>query len=548
MTNLKSNGPSQKLLSLLEDKTKRIAACERHIWLFSLYYFTRFHFFTMPPLHKEMYSDLEGMNTGQVIGAVWKMWRESAKTTLAKIKIIHNICYKKKFFNIWASFDQAKAEANLFDIVLELQTNGRLINDFGQLFFSGRTGKEKPSEKKSIKEFITTNGVKVKAYSTGQSIRGEVFGAYRPDFVILDDIETMKTIVSEARTKQVVDFVDELLSGMGGDCNVLVLANSLSYIGSVVYLEEKVRGMTGWVIKDVPVISEENVINWADKYVMTDVEATATNATILNPKEHKISLETKRRLLGEFVYNREMLNRPLTEEEREFKLKWLQKTYVDEDLAGKVLNTYAVFDIANSKGRKESQQRGQPDFTGIIVVSIDTYNNWYVRYVKRERINAPEKIERIFWIWQAFRGEHHLNQELIKIGVEKVAFEDEILPYIKIKSEEQKVYPVVEELKHGGTQKEQRIRGALQGRFQHGKVFFQKQPVDDTDKLKLELYDFPKSKFDDLMDALAYIEQIGVPPYAAKNEMGHEMTDVEKEFFELKNKDKKKLADRVRNL
>ena len=232
--------PSTALLDLLKDKRSRVIACENNIWLFSLYYFTNFHFFTMPVFHKDMYSDVESMASGSVIGALWKMYRESAKTTLAKIKIVHSICYKKNNFVIWSSFDQHKAEANLFDVVLQLQTNKKIISDFGQLFY-GSPNDEKKSEKKSIKEFITVNQIKVKAYSTGQSIRGEVFGEFRPDFVVLDDIETLKTVVSEARTRQVIDFVDELLSGMGGDCNVLVLANSLSYSGSVAYLEEKVK-------------------------------------------------------------------------------------------------------------------------------------------------------------------------------------------------------------------------------------------------------------------------------------------------------------------
>lgn len=478
------------------------------------------------------------MRRGEVIGALWKMFRESAKTTLAKIGVIHAICYKKSHFIIWSSFDQKKAEANLFDVVIQLQTNKKLIKDFGQLFYGSDSGKK--SEKKSIKEFITANDIKVKAYSTGQSIRGEVYSAYRPDFIILDDIETLKTVVSEARTRQVIDFIDELLSGMAGYCNVLVLANSLSFTGSVAYLEEKIKKLKGWIVRDVPVVTDDDELVWPEKYTLTDKEAEEYNLTVVNKEEKKVSLETKRRLLSEIVFNREMLNKPLTEDEREFKLKWMQKTYTDKDLDGKVLNTYVILDIADSKDKKKQDQKGDPDYTGIVVVAIDTYNNWYILYAKRERLNAPEKIEKIFWLWQTFKP--------IKIGIEKKAFEDEMKPYIRIKSEETKIYPVVEELKHGGIQKEQRIRGALQGRFQHGKIFFANQPIDDTDKLKIEAYDFPKAKHDDLLDALAYTEQLGIAPYALKNEMGYEMTDIEQEFWNNKQASKTNFMSRLRKL
>jgi hypothetical protein len=64
-------------------------------------------------------------------------------------------------------------------------------------------------------------------------------------------------------------------------------------------------------------------------------------------------------------------------------------------------------------------------------------------------------------------------------------------------------------LKHGGKRKEQRIIGALQGRFEAGKITFKENATDDTRVLQSELVDFPRGKNDDLIDALAYCEQLG---------------------------------------
>jgi hypothetical protein len=200
----------EELMDLLRDPQKRLEICRNNIYLFSLWYFTDDHKYDTPEFHMGMYEDLEYRDWQYVI---WVMFRESAKTSIAKIKLIKNIVYKEKLFNIWVSFDEKKAESNLFDVVLQLQTNEKLIADFGQLFFTGNKIKEKEkSEKKSINEFITTNGVKVKAYSTGMSTRGEVFGSERPDAYFIDDIETLKTINSIARTDQVKGFLDELFS------------------------------------------------------------------------------------------------------------------------------------------------------------------------------------------------------------------------------------------------------------------------------------------------------------------------------------------------
>jgi len=120
------------LTRLSKNKEERVFACSESVWLFSLIYFTKYHHFPMPYFHGGMYEDLL---FDDIIGALWIMFRESAKTSLAKIKIIHNIVYKKKMFNIWTSYDQLKAEGNLFDVALELQTNKNLIADFGQLFY-----------------------------------------------------------------------------------------------------------------------------------------------------------------------------------------------------------------------------------------------------------------------------------------------------------------------------------------------------------------------------------------------------------------------------
>lgn len=483
-----------------------------------------------------MYTDLDEMND-TLIGVLWEMFRESAKTTIAKIKIIHNIVYEKKHFNIWSSFDKSKANANLFDIVIQLQTNKKLIADFGQMFFSSNLKDQKSSEKKSITEFITTNGVKVKSYSTGQSIRGEVFGEYRPDFVVLDDIETMKTVVSDAKTRQVIDFIDECLSGLGGDANFLVLANRLAETGSVAYLEEKINQLKNWKVRNIPLIDENGIV-WPEKYVLTDLQAEEANKEIENRREWKVSIETKKKTLGETVFNREMLNRPLTDEEREFKLKWLQQEFTPESLEGKTINRYIAIDTANTAEHQANQLKGSPDYFGISVVDVDIEGNWYIQYAKRERLNAPEKVEKIFELWNIWKP--------LKIGVEEKSFESELKPYIKLRSEKDSVYPVVEELKHHGRNKYERIRGALQGRFQFGKIFFRKHSVDDQDKLRLELYDFPKSRHDDLSDALAYIEQMAVRPFGQGRERYR--TSIEQEFYENKNKIDRNVAKLIRRL
>ena len=71
-----------------------------------------------------------------------------------------------------------------------------------------------------------------------------------------------------------------------------------------------------------------------------------------------------------------------------------------------------------------------------------------------------------------------------------------------------------------GRNKENRIKGALQGFYEAGKIVSIVDeddngllvPIGDTMILLQELYDFPSSKHDDISDAEAYISDIQIVP------------------------------------
>jgi phage terminase large subunit-like protein len=71
----------------------------------------------------------------------------------------------------------------------------------------------------------------------------------------------------------------------------------------------------------------------------------------------------------------------------------------------------------------------------------------------------------------------------------------------------------IELLTHGNQRKEDRILWALQGRFEHGKIKLKKG--DWNPAFVDEASAFPsKLVHDDLLDALSYIDQLAVVPYA----------------------------------
>lgn len=470
-------------MDIIEDKTKRIFAGEESLLFFSLYYFSHYHSYSVPNFHREWY---EALQDPKLQGQMFIGFRESAKTSLVKIKVIHDILYNKKKFIIWTSKDKRKAEANLFDIALELQTNKRIINDFGQLFYEDNMNNEKYSKKKGVGEFITTNKIKVKSYSTGQSPRGEVYREFRPDLVVLDDYENIDTIKSDAYTSEVIHYIDELLSGLSGNAQIISLSNRLTFGGSVTYLENRVKEFDNWKIFDVPVV-KDGIIQWKDKYVMTDKEAEEVNATIEDPAKWKVSLEAKERLLGYQVYNREMLNTPLTEEEIEFKKSWyMYRTRAELE----TMRTRKFLSIDTAISEKESA-----DFTGVVECEIDREGYWNIS-ANQYKLNPKDLVDFIIT--------KHAERDYEAVGIEKTTFTEGLKPYLQEKMRERGIYIPIKELKHGGTQKETRIRGLIP-RYSNRSVY---HIVDECEVLQKQQQTFPKCEHDDVLDAEAYLLQL----------------------------------------
>ena len=213
-----------KVVTGTSDERKYL--CEQDFSLFMAYYFLDYIKYSFAPFHFEMFQDLKDLMAGKYREVAWIMFRESAKTSIAKIFLVYLICYKKKRYINVDSFDKENSERILFDIVSTLQTNNRLIADFGQLYNAPRE-KDKATMKR-VSNFVTNNEIRVEAHSTQESIRGRLHKDQRPDFFLFDDIETNKTRDSKAYTEQVIKHLEEVLAGLSVDASVLYLGNYIT--------------------------------------------------------------------------------------------------------------------------------------------------------------------------------------------------------------------------------------------------------------------------------------------------------------------------------
>lgn len=293
---------------------QRVFICEEEFSYFCFYYFNEYFTYPAAPFHWEFFDDCMSLVTGRLKDVAWIAFRESAKTSIAKMFVTWCIVYKKRKYIAWDSYDGANAESALFDISMALQTNKKIIRDFGRLYRKRKKQKtieeqlEDAPEIKRMNMFITENKVKVEAFTTQESTRGRLTGNVRPDLWILDDIENSKTKESLALTGKIISHVDELNTGIGTTGSKLILGNYISEEGVIAYLMDLMEGKAGKVVRNIPLI-KHGQITWPGKFVMTNREAIKLNEGRL-PEEHVLSVEQKRADVGEKVFQTEFMNDP----------------------------------------------------------------------------------------------------------------------------------------------------------------------------------------------------------------------------------------------
>ena len=150
------------------------------------------------------------------------------------------------------------------------------------------------------------------------------------------------------------------------------------------------------------------------------------------------------------------------------------------------------------------------DETAISVVEV-TDEGWHVFDVITGRWNVREPAVRILRPAQKSRPR--------AVGIERGALKNALMPYLSDNMRRLNVFPYITELTHGNQKKYDRIVWALQGRMEQGRLTFQDGPY--LDKLFDQMLDFPNPlAHDDMIDSLAYIDQIAVANYHMGDEIG----------------------------
>jgi predicted phage terminase large subunit-like protein len=175
------------------------------------------------------------------------------------------------------------------------------------------------------------------------------------------------------------------------------------------------------------------------------------------------------------------------------------------ELPKETYDYYIALDLAGFETDRGNKTKRRDD-SAMAVVAVDYRGTWFVEEIKYGRWSLDETAQNIF--------EAVAKYKPVKVGIERgIAQQAVMSPLQDIMRRTARVF-YIELLSHGNQKKEDRILWALQGRLEHDKIEFKRADWN------LEVVDqasaFPsKLVHDDLLDALAYIDQLAQVPYSS---------------------------------
>ena len=177
-------------------------------------------------------------------------------------------------------------------------------------------------------------------------------------------------------------------------------------------------------------------------------------------------------------------------------------------------HTFITVDLAGFSDENVmlKSQESRLDEHAICVARV-TPAGWFVEDIIHGRWGIRETSVKILKAWQDYKPS--------ALGIEKGSLKNAVMPYLTDQSRRLGIYPHIMELTHGNKKKTERIMWALQGRFQHGRITLKRAPWNQH--LISQLLDFPNPlSHDDLIDALAYVDQISTVSYLGDMQIEYE--------------------------
>ncbi len=449
--------------------------------------------------HAELMADLE-CPAHRLIARVAP--RGHAKSTCAAFAYpLWCLCEQRKHNIVIVTHEASLSTQFVRDIRVELETNQRLYDEYGDLCrvakdTDGDGDESRPRRTKrtqwSQTKFTTNTGVTVHAKGCGASLRGTRVGPHRPDLIICDDIEKDELVQSAEQRRKLEEWLRRVvMPALSPDGQLLVLGSIIHYDSLLANLHDT-RRFPRWSYRVYRAIEAEPLEDDPDRF---------RRVALWPGRWPLLKLDEERERVGTLAFEQEYQANPIDDSIRVFRPEWLQRYDEDELVAERLVNLMAVDPATGATAG---------DYFAVWIGSVDTQTGIiYTRRLILERFGIVDQIRCILAAFEEWRP--------VKIGIETVAYQAALKDVLAERGRELHLYlPLV------GINTIANKRARIEGTaplYENGT--FRLPPVLDP-QVEAQFLHFPKARHDDAPDVCAMgIELAGSLRPGGRVEVAH---------------------------
>lgn len=245
---------------LLHDQLVRKETTKHDIYWFLRMYFPHYITYQIADFQIEI---LKLLQNDQIKRVAITAFRNSGKSTfcslLAPIWYIVGALQKK--YVVIACQNQDRAKQVLTNIKKELETTNFLFQDFGPFF-------DFNSEWAANTIVLPKYDARITVLSIGEGMRGVRHGQYRPDIIIVDDVEDVQSAKQKESRERLWQFVNgELIPAGISDVKVIFIGNLVHEDSLMMRLKKAIQGgQIEGAYRSYPLYDENKNIFWPGKF------------------------------------------------------------------------------------------------------------------------------------------------------------------------------------------------------------------------------------------------------------------------------------------
>ena len=166
----------------------------------------------------------------------------------------------EKKFVIIVSKTQEQAKNHFANIKAELESNRRLMEDFGPFA-------EKPAEWNKLSLELEYHGAKIMSATLAESLRGVKYLEHRPDLIVCDDLQDGSLNLKES-TRAILEHFEQEIVPLGSEnTRIVVLGNFIGENSLLTRLEQNIQeGHRRGIFRAYPFLDYNGKVLWQSKF------------------------------------------------------------------------------------------------------------------------------------------------------------------------------------------------------------------------------------------------------------------------------------------